>query len=477
MRTLTFFRYVVLLMQTRRTQRWLFMPVLAMIGGCSLVPPPIAPPAPVSVTFPAAIVTVPLDSTSRTGTVDTPWQEMIADREARRLVELALSNNRDARIAALRIEQARAQYRVAQGALLPPVDASVGANVSSARGTTAEQYSTGVGISSWEIDLFGRLRSRSRQAVEQVLATMEGERGVRIALISDVTSQYFAWRRSRAQLALARRTLQALNESVALTTALLNAGQTTELDLRSAEGQRQAVRISLFSFERDAVQARNALELLVGTPIPRDLLPPDTLSTVGVLADIPPGLPSELLQRRPDILQAEHTLRAAEANIGVARAAFFPSIRLTGSLGRSSDQLSSLFNAGTGVWSLVPQLSVPLFRGGQNRANLTAAQLAARVEVATYERTIQQAFREVADALIATSTFRTLVDERGLQIAAQQRRLQLAELRYRSGEDAYLPVLTAQQDLFSAQQGLIDAQFGRLSSQLTLYRALGGGWR
>jgi multidrug efflux system outer membrane protein len=342
---------------------------------------------------------------------------------------------------------------------------------------TTEQYSTAIGVSGWEVDLFGRLRSRNRPAMEQVLATVAAERGVRLALVSDVASQYFAWRRARAQRVLAERTLQAVNESVSLTRALVNAGATTELDLRSAEGQRQGVMVSALSFARDAEQARNALELLVGTPLPADLAPSDELTSIGVIADVPPGLPSELLQRRPDILEAEHTLRAAEANIGVARAAFFPSIRLTGSLGRGSDQLSSLFSAGTGLWSLVPQLSVPLFRGGQNRAALTAAQLAARVEVATYERTIQRAFREVADALVATSTFRALVEERGVQIAAQQRRLQLADLRYRRGEDAYLPVLTAQQDLFSAQQGLLDAQFGRLTSQLALYRALGGGWR
>jgi outer membrane protein, multidrug efflux system len=441
------------------------------------MPPPLTPPAPTSPTFPAAIVTVPSDRSEREGEVDTPWREMIADRDAQRVIALALDNNRDARIAALRIEQARAQYGIARGALLPPVDATAGGNISSARGARAEQYTTSIGVSGWEVDLFGRLRSRNRQAMEQVLASVAAERGVRLALVSDVASQFFAWRRSRAQLALAQRTLQAVNESVTLTTALVNAGATTELDLRSAEGQRQGVRISALSFARDTEQARNALELLIGTPLPADLVPADTLSTAGTLADIPPGLPSELLQRRPDILQAEHELRAAEANIGVARAAFFPSIRLTGSLGRGSDQLSSLFSAGTGLWSLVPQLSVPLFRGGQNRANLTAAQLAARVEVANYERTIQQAFREVADALVATSTFRGLVDERGLQIAAQQRRLQLADLRYRRGEDAYLPVLTAQQDLFAAQQGLIDAQFGRLTSQLALYRALGGGWR
>jgi outer membrane protein, multidrug efflux system len=467
----------VILTRPQRASRLFTLCALSVCTGCSLIPPAVTPLAPTSVSFPAQVVTTPTDRDEREGTVDTPWREVIADHDAQRIIALALENNRDARIAALRIEQARAQYGIARGALLPPVDASASGSASGARGVTTEQYSASVGVSGWEIDLFGRLRSRNRQAMEQVLASVASERGVRLALVSDVASQYFAWRRSRAQRALAERTLQAVNESVSLTTALLNAGATTELDLRSAEGQRQGVRISALSFTRDAAQARNALELLLGAPLPADFVPADTLMTVGVIAEIPAGLPSELLQRRPDVLQAEHTLRAAEANIGVARAAFFPSIRLTGSLGRGSDQLSSLFSAGSGLWNFLPQLSVPLFRGGQNRANLEASQLAARVEVATYERTIQQAFREVADALVATTTFRALIDEHGLQIAAQQRRLQLADLRYRRGEDAYLPVLTAQQDLFSAQQGLINAQFGRLSSQLALYRALGGGWR
>jgi multidrug efflux system outer membrane protein len=233
----------------------------------------------------------------------------------------------------------------------------------------------------------------------------------------------------------------------------------------------------MLTYERQLAQAENYLVLLVGQPLPADLPAPRSFGDTNVLVDVPAGLPSELIQRRPDILEAEHTLKAANANIGAARAAFFPTITLTASIGATSSQLSKLFGSGTGIWSFSPQVTLPIFTGGQNRADLDSAKVSTRIEVANYEKAIQTAFREVADALVANSSYASQIAEQGTLIDAQQRRFDLANTRYRQGEDSYLNVLSAQQDLYSAQQGLLEAQFNKLASQISLYTALGGGWK
>jgi multidrug efflux system outer membrane protein len=224
-------------------------------------------------------------------------------------------------------------------------------------------------------------------------------------------------------------------------------------------------------------QAENALVLLVGEPLPAGLPAPRPFNSTNLLAEIPAGLPSELVQRRPDILEAEHTLKAANANIGAARAAFFPTISLTASIGTSSSELSKLFSSGTGVWSFSPQVTVPIFTGGQNRADLDSAKISTRIEVANYEKAIQTAFREVADALVANSSYAAQIDAEAVASNAQQIRYDLANARYRQGDDSYLNVLSAQQDLYSAQQGMLQAQYNKLASQISLYKALGGGWK
>ncbi len=439
-------------------------------AGCSRKASYTRPPAPIPTQYSAR--TAP-DIYSAD---DMSWLAVVKDTVLQRTILRALANNRDLRIAALRVEQAQAQYRISRAALLPSVTSTNAASFSGVGKTTNEQYSNSVGLSAYELDLFHRLRNQKRASFERYLATEEARRSAQISLIAEVSTQFLSWRRARAQRALSERTIVAVQESYRLTQALFNAGQTSELDVRSAEGQLRTVRVSALNFERNAAQARNALELVVGSSVPEDDAADDAFGAAITFAAVPVGLPSELVQRRPDVLQAEHSLIAAKADVGAARAALFPSLRLTVNAGKQSDQLRSLLGAGTGVWNFVPQLTGPIFQGGRLRAELASANASAQIELATYERTIQTAFREVSDALVARSNFDSLSNELDALVRAQQRRNQLARLRFQRGEDAYLSVLSAQQDLFNAEQSVIDTRFNQLTSQLALYRALGGGW-
>ena len=443
-----------------------------VVTGCTMIPKYDRPATPVAATYPGATQTV-----SNLTASELSWTNFFAEERLRKLIALSLANNRDLRVAMLNVEQSRAQYRVTFSESLPSVNGSGGMTRSHSPGITSGQWNASVGTSAYEIDLFGRVRSLSRQALEKYFATEEARRGAQMTLVAEVASQYFALRQAEEQKALAERTLAAVQESYSLNKATFEAGATSELDLRTAEGQVQTAKINILNYERQKAQAENALTLLVGCALPADLPTARPFGDSNLLADVPAGLPSELVERRPDILQAEHTLKAANANVGAARAAFFPRITLTSSVGTTSSQLSELFGSGTGVWSFSPQITVPIFAGGQLRADLEAAKVGTHIEVANYEKAIQTAFREVADALAANSTYAMELTERTILIAAQERRFELATLRYRQGEDSYLNVLSAQQDFYSAQQGLLAAQYNKLTSQISLYQALGGGWK
>lgn len=459
-----------------------------VLSSCTMIPKYERPAAPVAAQYPGTT-----ESRNESAASDIAWQNFFAEERLAKLIELALANNRDFRVAILNVEQSRAQYRITRSASFPTVDgsgsytrqyasgatsgATSGQGTASTGTTTYQQWSASIGTTAYEVDLFGRVRSLNKQALEQYLATDEARRSAQVSLVAEVANQYFTLRQAEEQLQLARQTLQAVQESYALNKATFDAGASNELDLRTAEGQVQTAKINVLTYERQIAQAENYLALLVGQPLPADLPAPRPFNATNILEEIPVGLPSDLLGRRPDILEAEHTLKAANANIGAARAAFFPTISLTASIGTTSSQLSQLFRSGTGVWSFSPQVTVPIFTGGQNTADLDAAKVSARIEVANYEKAIQTAFREVADALVANSNYASQIEEQGTLIDAQQRRFDLANTRYRQGEDTYLNVLSAQQDLYSAQQGLLEAQFNKLASQISLYTALGGGWK
>jgi multidrug efflux system outer membrane protein len=473
-----------------------------VLAGCTLAPKYDRPPAPVPETYPEAPDTSAAateghavgpagpaaamggsPAASAHAASDVRWKAFFTEERLGRIIEIALADNRDLRVALLDVEQAQAQYRVTRSASFPTIDATASFTRESASaldsgGTvTSSTWAASVGTTAYELDLFGRVRSLNAQALENYLATVEGARNARLTLVAQVATQYFTLRASEEQLALAQQTLEAVEASYRLNRILFDAGESNELDVRTAEGQVQTARINILNYELQRAQALDALVLLVGAPLPADLPPPRPFEERTMLTDIPAGLPSALVRDRPDILQAEHTLKAANADIGAVRAAFFPTISLTGSLGSESTQLSQLFGAGTGIWTFAPQISLPIFTGGLNRANLDVAKVSARIDVANYEKAIQTAFREVADALAASAVYERHIEVAAAAIAAQLRRVELSNLRYRQGEDLYLNVLSAQQDLYSAQQDRLQALFNKLSSQISLYEALGGGWQ
>jgi multidrug efflux system outer membrane protein len=449
----------------------LIMGILLALTGCTMMPDYKRPPPSVAAQYPG------VTRTNESHAADIPWQDFLAEDRLKKLIKLALTNNLDFRVAMLNVEQSQAQYRITRSASFPTGDGSGSFTRANANDRTANEWSASLGTTAYEVDLFGRVRSLNRQALENYFATAEAQRAAQISLVAEVSDEYFALREAEEQLKLARQTLTAVRESYDLNKATFDAGASSELDLRTAEGQVETAKINVLTYERQIAQAKNYLTLLIGEPLPSDLPAPRPFNDTNLVAEIPAGLPSELVQRRPDILEAEHTLKAANANIGAARAAFFPTITMTASIGLTSSQLAKLFGSGTGVWSFAPQITVPIFTGGQNKADLDAAKLSARIEVANYQKAIQTAFREVADALVANSNYAEEIKAQAALITAQQRRYDLANLRYRQGDDTYLNVLSAQQDLYSAQQGQIQAQYNKLASQISLYEALGGGWK
>jgi multidrug efflux system outer membrane protein len=441
-----------------------------LLSGCAMIPKYKRPVAPVSGQYPG------MKATNASAAATLSWTNYFADERLKQLIGLALTNNNDFQVAVLNVEQSRAQYRITWSASLPTVNASGSYQKSHAAGMTSDQWNASLGSTAYEVDLFGRVHSLNRQALEQYFATVEGKRSAQVSLVAEVATEYFTLRQTEEQIALAKQTLQTVQDSYALNKATFDAGASSELDLRTAEGQVQTAKINLLSYERDRDQAENYLVLLIGQPMPTNMPPARSFNDTNLLADIPARLPSELLQQRPDILEAEHTLKAANANIGAARAAFFPTITMTASVGSTSAEFEKLFGGGTGVWSFSPQITLPIFTGGQNLASLDAAKVSKRIDVQNYLKAIETAFREVADALVASRSYTQQIGEESLLVTAQQRRFELANLRYRQGDDSYLNVLSAQQDLYSAQQDLLQDRFRQLTSQISLYKALGGGW-
>jgi outer membrane protein, multidrug efflux system len=405
----------------------------------------------------------------------TDWRSFIRDPGLRRLVDVALEGNRDLLVAVLNVEKVLAQYRIVRASLAPTVDASAGYSAARLAGITSTEWSAEFGVASYELDLFGRLRSLRAQALEEYLATEEARRAAHVLLVAQVAQQYFAWRQAQEAMRIAGQTLASVSESLRVNEAMFAAGATNEMDVRTAEGQVQSARVDLSAAQRQSAQAENAIVLLIAQPLPADLPSAQPFGDAGALAPISAGMPSQLLEQRADIVEAEHTLKAANANIGAARAAFFPRITLTGSAGVASSALSSLFR--TGAWSFAPQVTVPIFDFGVNAANLEVAKVQKRIEIANYQKAIQTAFREVADALSGIETYARQVEDAAALVVTESRRLEIANARYLAGEDAYLNVLSAQKDLYTARQQLLAARGGELDNRVALYQALGGGWK
>jgi multidrug efflux system outer membrane protein len=451
--------------------------LLSLLTACgTLAPTYTRPAAPV----PAGWQGAPAGASERSA-ADLGWKTLFKDDRLRQVVQLALDNNRDLRVAALNIEEARAEFRITRADLFPTVKATAGQSASLTPRTlsstgqpyVSRDYSVGLGFSSYELDFFGRLRSLKDQALETYLATAEARDSTRISLIAEVATDYLTLAADQEQLKLARDTLASQQASLQLAQRRLDLGVATGLDLSQAQTSVESARASVATYTSQVAQDQNALELVMGAPLPVALIPTQSLGDA--VTDVPSGVSSEVLQRRPDIRQLEHKLKAANANIGAARAAFFPSITLTASVGSGSSQLDGLFKSGSRTWSFAPSISIPIFEAGRLSADLDVAKVETDIAVANYEKGIQTAFREVADALAQHATLGEKEDAERALVDATHRSYTLSQARFSNGIDNYLSVLTAQQSLYSAQQTLITVQLSRATNLVTLYKVLGGG--
>jgi len=454
-----------------------------LVGACTLQPDYVRPAASVAATFPSGDAYKSAASARDAEAAEIGWRDVLTDPRLQRLVEIGLANNRDLRVAALNVAQLQAQYRIQRATLFPQIDAAGGLSSSrtpesvSSFGRALVQRAYSADLSaSWEIDFFGRLRSLSEQALQQYFATAQARKATEILLVAQIADQYLALLSFDELVAVTQRTLQSAEASYKLTLLQFQTGTGTELSLREAQTVVEQARANYSAQIRGRAQAENALVLLLGQPLPADLPPPVPLNAQAIVADIPAGVPSELLARRPDIMQAEALLRGANASIGAARAAFFPTISLTGDFGTASSALDGLFKSGSKEWSFAPSVTLPIFNAGSLRASLDVAKLQKDIDIAQYEKAIQTAFREVADGLAARGTYDDQVASQERFTEAQQRRLDLSNMRFRSGVDPYLTVLTAQTDLYNAQQTLVSVRLARLTNLVDLYRSLGGGW-
>lgn len=445
------------------------------LAGCAMIPRYQRPPMPVPERFPAAADTA-------TGVAAPTWRDYFADERLRAVIGRALADNRDLRVAALRVEQSAALLRIQRSQLGPTIGVQGAGQkmrvpermTTSGNATTTEQYAVEVGFQSWEIDLFGRIRSLSASAREQYLATEQAQRAVHTSLVAAVASSWLRLAGDTESLRLVDATLAAQTTSRDLVKASRDAGVASDLDLSQAESQVQSARASRAQYAGAVEVDRHALDVLVGSPLPDELLP-EGLSSVADLPSLAPGLPSEVLLARPDILAAEHRLRAANADIGAARAAFFPYISLTAALGTLSPDFEHLFTTGTRSWRYAPVVQTPIFAGGGLSANLKAAKLEREIAVANYEKAIQSAFVEVADALTLRATLLEQREAWDRMLAALEQTLRLSEARYKAGVDGYLGVLVAQRSLYSAQQAGVTLRLAEKANQIALYKALGGG--
>jgi multidrug efflux system outer membrane protein len=465
--------------------------VATVLGACTLEPHYNRPPPPV----PA----LEAGAAGGTAAADIGWREFFPDPQLQQLIALALTNNRDLRVAALNVQSAQAQYRIQRASLFPTIDASAveqvqhipigvlasefpggaggGLAALPVNGITTHTYDVGLGFTNYELDLFGRIRSLSHAALQQYFSSGETRRSVQLTLVAEVATAYLTVLTDQTLLDITRDTLKSQNESFALTQRQFDGGTTTELALRQAETTVDTARANLAQYVRQLAQDRDALQLLLGAPIPDDIDFSGGLDRGNTVAELEEGIPSDVLVRRPDVLAAEHQLMAANAQIGAARAAFLPAISLTGTFGTESTQLSGLFKGGSRAWTFSPDISLPIFAGGANIANLQATKFARDTAVAQYEKAIQTAFQEVADALIARGTLDEQLAAQQALVTASEKAYRLADMRYRGGVDSYLTALVAQVALYSAQQQLQTVRVTRLQNLVTLYKALGGGLR
>lgn len=451
-------------------------------GGCAILEPSLPEPKagipaqwPLPADTPAAVAGTDAKAVA---TADIGWRDFFTDPKLEELIARALENNRDLRVAVLNVQRTREEYRIQRADRVPAI-AAQGALVRQGGDNVAvtEAYTANLAVTQFELDLWGRVRNLSESALQRYFAEEDARRSAQLALIAEVAYVYLTLAADQEQQRLAEATLQTREEALRLTEKRHEFGAVSALDVYQARTLAEGARADAARFAGQVAQDYNSLNVLVGGQAPPELLPSGFVDQASGLDPLPPGLPSEVLLRRPDIQQAESLLRAANANIGAARAAFFPSITLTGAVGAASDDMSTLFDAGTGTWSVIPKVTVPIFEGGRLRANLGAATADRDIALARYEAAIQQGFREVADALALTRTLaqqRTALEQ---LVDAAKRAEELSIARYEAGRDSYLTRLEAQRTLYVAQQALIATRLAEQNNRITLYKVLGGGWQ
>ncbi|NJD90598.1 MAG: efflux transporter outer membrane subunit [Geobacter sp.] len=457
---------------------------LCLNGCASLAPKYNQPAAPVPANWASnSAANTPAATPAEKAVADIPWQEFFIDPQLRKVITLALANNRDLRIALLTIQRYQALYQIKESDLLPKLNANASVAYQrtpedfSGKGqaVTSHPYSAGLGISAYELDMFGRVKSLKDQALEQYLGTEQAKRSVQISLVSQVAAAYLTLAADRERLKLARETLTNQQSALQITKDRFAAGIANALALSQAQASVESARVDIARVTSVVAQDENALNLLVGATLPTELLPASLSETVTGLKSVSPGTPSDVLLHRPDILQAENNLKGLNANIGAARANMFPRISLVSSVGFGSSELSGLFKSGAFAWSIMPSISLPIFDGGSNKANLKVAEVDRTIAIAQYEKAIQTAFREVSDTLAQLNTIEEQQTAQQALTDTTAESYRLSQARYDKGVDAYLAVLDSQRSLYAAQQNLISVRFTKLANMVTLYKVLGGG--
>jgi multidrug efflux system outer membrane protein len=466
----------------RRFILFILIPVSLLLVGCPRAAKYSRPQLPVREAWPEDAMRQ-AEAPEAKAAYDLDWKEYFADERLQAVIQLALENNRDLRIAAFNIEKAQALFRIERAEQYPKISASASSEVyrlpsdmsATGKSVTAEQHTVNLGVASWELDFFGRIRSLKSSALEQYLATEQAHSAARISLVASVANAYLGMAADLENLRLAEATLTAQQSSWDLIRQSRDLGIASDLEVTQAETQVEAARVDIARYSGRVAQDRNLLDLLAGGPVPPGMLPGD-LTEIPSLKELAAGVPSEVLLRRPDILMAEHQLKAYSANIGAARAAYFPRISLTaGAAGFMSTDLVDLFKYGSRTWSFIPQVTFPIFDSGARAAGVKVAEADRNIAVAEYEKAIQTAFREVSDAL---SLRTTLVKQQNAQeslVDTLDKTYRLSEARYQGGIDSYLSVLVAQRSLYAAQQQLVGTRLARLSNLAILYKVLGGG--
>lgn len=452
------------------------------ISGCSLIPQHQVPKAMIEDAWPKGAAYQNVEVGNRA--VNITWKNYFQSDTLRVIIERTLQNNRDLNIALLNIDRVKALYRIQKSGSLPVID---GGGAFSRNGTpedisatgrsmTTSVFSANIGMTAYELDFFGRVKSLNKEALETYLATEEAFCNTRIALISQVAQAYLNYLADQKLLILAQNTHMAQEQTYEVIKRQFEIGAATRLDMNRAATSVESAKVSIAQYTRLVAQTKNALVQLAGTPVEDLMDSSDTIDTLDFLKHLPEGMPSEILTTRPDIRQAEHQLFAANADIGAARAALYPSIRLTGNFGLASDRLSSLFDSGAAYsWNFVPQISIPIFNRGSLKASIEVARVDEKIAAARYERVVQQAFREVADQLAARGTYEAQLNAQNALVHASQRAYSLSSLRYKNGIDDFLTVLDSQRSLFAAEQKEVTTRQEYLANLISIYKVLGGG--